>query len=207
MALGVTWLDLYAQPVLSPKHGEAVASMGKPMFKMSDLIPKSVTIIVPPPAMTNRTVRIEGLNGTNGETYQVFIGTNFVGDNFVGTVWLELTTNSTYSRVIRVLDNTAYFFSRVAISRGTERWYWSELLREPNFEFNFVRMKWFPPVQALFCKSPDMRFWVCYNATPPVTNAIVPGGSQFYMCQSPAPNRVVMDITPLREWNGKYYGR
>lgn len=196
----------------------ALVSMGMAGFSFAAQSPKDrpndqrmfqsmlvKAIVLPPPQMTNVTVTLTWPTNPN-VSYQVVIGTNMMGTNFIGTTWLDITATAGYSQVIRVLDNNEFIYARIRLAGATNLF--SEIVRSPDWGFNADRVNWFPPVAALLCKTPDFRLWVCSYTTPPVTNIIRAGESQFYMCYNPGPTRVILDIKLLREWNegAKHYG-
>lgn len=197
----------------------ALVSMGMAGFSFAAQSPKALSsatdqqlnrlmplaIVLPPPQMVDVVVPLTW-PATPNVSYQVVIGTNMAGTNFIGTTWGTITTATSYSQVIRVPDNNQFVYARLHLAGATNRF--SEIVRSPPFDFNADRVNWFPPVNALLCKSPDRISWVCAYVTPPVTSSIRAGESQFYMCYSPGPTRVVMDIKLSREWNeaAKHFG-
>lgn len=200
VSMGMAGFSFAAQ---SPK---AVADKsGKPMFTVANIMPSMAPLVILPPQMTNVTVTLSW-PVTPNVSYQVVIGTNMTGTNFIGTTWRNITATAGYSQVIRVLDDNQFIYARLHLSGATNTF--SEIIRSPDWDFNAARVNWVPPINALLCKSPDRMSWVCSYTRPPITEPIKKGENQFYMCYSPGPTRVVLDIKLSREWNEaeKHYG-
>lgn len=203
--LGLVVSNGVARPLRTPKAAQGTNDVM--MFDMRLLIPQDTafSIVVPPTALTNIVQGLEWTASPRASGYTLYAGTN------QGPPYRWSTNSQSASAVIRFTtrDDYSYLYYAVKATNSTGSSDYSNEVRDQDWDANAVRVSWFPPVEALLCRTADFKFWTCWLATPPITNAIELNQNAFYRCQSPAPSRVFMDIKPLRLWNAaaNHFGR
>lgn len=157
----------------------------------------SLSVVLPPPVASVRVeVYWESTNTADVE-YVVQYGypESSITNEFGRTKNWSITNSIPWQDGISHLYFTVYATNIYGSAK-------SYVARYPDWEPNAVKVWWEPPVTCLVFESPNLRHWVGYFATPPVTNSIV-STQCFYMANAP----VAMSIEPLRLWNGKHYGK